>query len=246
MQAIILAAGIGNRLGEESGNRPKSLLEFDGKSLLQRHIEILLQNEVTDITLVVGYQANVIEDHLDSAPVRINYIHNPRFTEGSIISLGCAESVLLNEPEFLLMDADVLYDPTIVKRLIETDKQNCLLIDREFMPGDEPVKVCIDKHNRIIDFRKQPATTLDIEIMGESVGFFKFNNKAGKKLNDRIQHYLERGENETPYEEAIRDCLLSNPELFDYEDITGLPWIEIDFPEDIIRARTKILPDINN
>ena len=60
----------------------------------------------------------------------------------------------------------------------------------------------------------------------------------------RIEDYLSREENDTPYEEAIRDCLLAEPELFGYEDITGLAWIEIDFPEDIIRAREEILPNI--
>ncbi len=245
MQAIILAAGIGNRLGEDSGNRPKSLLEFGGKSLLQRHINVLLENAVTEITIVVGYMADVIMEHLKDAPAKINYIQNPRYTEGSIISLGCAESILLNAPEFLLMDADVLYEPEILKRLIDTKLQNCILIDREFMPGDEPVKVCIDKHNRIIEFRKQPASDLEINTMGESVGFFKFNGDIGNMLYARIQHYLDIGENETPYEEAIRDCLQQNPELFGYEDITGMPWIEIDFPEDIIRARTSILPEIS-
>ena len=142
------------------------------------------------------------------------------------------------------MDADVLYDERILQRLIQSANQNCLLIDRDFIPGDEPVKVCINIEGHIVEFRKQLASDLEFNIQGESVGFFKFDNLTGNKLVKGIDAFLANNENDTPYEEAIRDCLLSEPDRFGYEDITGLAWIEIDFPEDIIRAQTEILPNI--
>ena len=245
MEAVILAAGIGNRLGTESNNRPKSLLEFDGKSLLQRHLQLLVDNGIKNIHLVVGFQSELIVDHLKDSAASIHYIQNPRYTDGSLISLGCARDILLNQDHFLLMDADVLYDPQILQRLIATDIENCLLIDRNFVAGDEPVKVCIDAADKIIEFRKKPAPDLTYVKQGESVGFFKFNQPIGKTLVSRIDAYLEQQQNDTAYEEAIRDCLLATPEQFGYEDITGLQWIEIDFPEDIIRAREQILPAIS-
>ncbi len=245
MKAIILAAGIGNRLSSHSGNKPKSLLEFDGKSLLKRHIEILMANHVHEATIVTGYESEIIMNHLDGSAMPINYIYNNRYTEGSIISLGCAREILLNEPEFILMDADVLYDQQIINRLANTSINNCFLLDRDFTPGDEPVKICVDNNGKINEFRKQVAEDLDYDIQGESVGFFKFNNLIGKSLLDRIDDYLAKGENNTPYEEAIRDLLLEDPGQFGYEDVTGIPWIEIDFPEDLERARKEILPKLS-
>lgn len=244
MQAIILAAGIGNRLGDEAGNKPKSMLEFNGKSLLQRHVELLKRNGVNQVNLVVGYQSELIIEHLKDSSSDIRFIHNPRYTEGSLISLNCARDIMLQESQYLIMDADVLYDEKILSRLIKTDIPNCLLIDRDFVPGDEPVKVCIDGRNRIVEFRKKVAPALEFDKQGESVGFFKFDNIAGSCFVDRIDTYLARNENDTPYEEAIRDCILKDPGHFGYEDITGLAWIEIDFPEDIMRARDEILPNI--
>ncbi len=246
MKAIILAAGIGNRLGNHAGNKPKSLLKIDGKSLMQRHIEILLANHINDITIVSGYKSEMIMNHLDGSAMSINYIYNDRYTEGSIISLGCALEILDDEPEFILMDADVLYDQQMIHRLANTNIKNCFLLDRDFIPGDEPVKICVDNNGNINEFRKQVADDLDYDIQGESVGFFKFNNLIGKSLLARIADYIEKGENNTPYEEAIRDLLLEDPEQFGYEDVTGIPWIEIDFPEDIERARKEILPLIGD
>lgn len=244
MKAIILAAGIGNRLGEASADKPKSLLEFEGKSLLKRHIDILIENQIEELMIVTGFQSEMIETHLKDSALPIQYIYNERYTEGSIISLYCALEIHFTEPEFILMDADVLYGPEMIKRLVHTEIENCLLLDRDFIPGDEPVKICVDKNGRINEFRKKVAADLDYDIQGESVGFFKFNKLIGSSLLGRINDYLSKGENDTPYEEAIRDLIKIYPEQFGYEDITGIPWIEIDFPEDIERAKNEILPNI--
>lgn len=245
MKAIILAAGIGNRLGESAANKPKSLLEFAGKSLLKRHIEILSTNQIEEVTIVTGYKSELIMSHLEGSELPIKYIYNERYTEGSIISLNCAQDILFSEPEFILMDADVLYDQEMIRRLVNTNVDNCLLLDRDFVPGDEPVKICVTKDGRINEFRKKVAADLNFEIQGESVGFFKFNKLIGASLLGRINDYLSKRENDTPYEEAIRDLLITYPEQFGYEDVTGVPWIEIDFPEDVERARNQILPSLS-
>ena len=245
MQAIILAAGIGNRLGNQANNKPKSLLKFSGKSLLQRHIELLFQYGIETVHIVTGYQHDTLMSHIAGLSGDIRFIYNDRYTEGSLISLGCAKDILLNQPEFMLMDADVLYDKSILQRLIQSKHANCLLIDQNFIPGDEPVKVCINDNDQIIEFRKLISSNLQFVKQGESVGFFKFNNLIGQQLMARIEHYLSLQQYDTPYEEAIRDCLLDSPEQFAYEDVTGLAWIEIDFPEDMIRARDEVLPQID-
>ena len=58
--------------------------------------------------------------------------------------------------------------------------------------------------------------------------------------------YIDRGEDETPYEEIIRDLLLAKPEQYSFEDVSGLPWLEIDFPDDVVKARDIILPKLTN
>lgn len=246
MKAIILAAGVGKRLGELSAGLPKCLLNFDGVSLLHRHIKLLSQLEVSDICIVTGYRENEIKDELARLDLNANIktISNPDYESGSVLSLLSARTILESGEDFILMDADVLYHPDILKTLVTTQLENCFLLDRIFEAGDEPVKICV-RDNTIVDFRKIIASNIEYDFQGESVGFFRFSNNVGKNLAAQCQHYLDEDKKDAPYEEAIRDLLLRSPGLFGFEDISGSPWIEIDFPEDVGRAENDILTRIN-
>ena len=139
----------------------------------------------------------------------------------------------------VLMDADVLYDGRLMARLIASRHSNCLLLDREIEPGDEPVKLCV-ADGRIVDFRKRPTAAHDWH--GESVGFFRFTPEAAAELAARCEDYVAAGRRAIEYEEPIRDMLQASPPgLFGFEDISGLPWTEIDFPEDVEKA-SGLLP----
>lgn len=247
MKAIILAAGVGNRLAELSGGLPKCLLEFNGVNLLTRHIRILEQNRIPELLIVTGYRSDAISSVLAelSTTIEISTIYNPDFRAGSILSLYTAKETLSGGVDVLLMDADVLYHPDILKRLIESRHPNCFLLDRDFIPGPEPVKLCV-KGGRLVEFRKEVDPGLAYDLMGESVGFFKFSPGIVAGLLQQAREYIDRGEKNAPYEEIIRDLLLEYPDKFSFEDITGYPWLEIDFPEDVIRAKEDILPEIED
>jgi len=244
MKAIILAAGVGKRLAAAFDGKPKCLLEFGNLTLLQRHIDLLVYYGINEITIVTGYQSNLIEVAVRSVPIKINILYNPRFEEGSVISFWTARDIMTDPEDVLLMDADVLYDHHILSRLIHSGHANCFLLDREFEPGEEPVKICI-KNDRIVEFRKQIPTDLDFDLQGESVGFFKFNQTTGIRLMEYARQYLDNQQFEAPYEDVIRDVTLQAPERFAYEDITGIPWTEIDFPQDLDKANNVILPRLS-
>lgn len=239
MKAIILAAGRGERLGDAAGGRPKCLLQFGGQSLLQRHIGILNGLGAQRIIIVTGYRHRDIETELatvrSGAPVET--IANPDYETGSVVSLHCAYDHLADGADSVLMDADVLYDPGILGRLFNTQSGNCFLLDREFEPGDEPVKLCVAGATPV-EFRKKPDPGIAWDYQGESVGFFRFDAAVSRRLALRARSYLDNNRADEPYEEAIRDLLRETPHLFHFEDITGQDWIEIDFPEDVERART--------
>jgi len=107
MRAVMLAAGVGNRLGD-LGNRPKSLLTFGGRSLLQRHLDNLAAIEIAGLTLCTGYEAAQIEAHVQGAPLPVQCVLNPEFRRGSVRSLWTVREAMTCGDDVLLMDADVL------------------------------------------------------------------------------------------------------------------------------------------
>ena len=141
------------------------------------------------------------------------------------------------------MDADVLYDHRLLRRLLDSKHQNCFLMDREFELGEEPVKLCV-RDGVLVEFCKR--VDMPYDICGESVGFFKLSEIMAQKLVSTAKIFVDAGKNEECYEEALREVLLSSSSSFGYEDISGLPWIEIDFPEDVRRAQLKILPQLKS
>ncbi|MBV8095882.1 MAG: phosphocholine cytidylyltransferase family protein [Acetobacteraceae bacterium] len=241
-RALILAAGQGRRLGP--GAPAKALLTFGGRSLLARHFDALDACGVQDITIMIGYRSGDVRCEIArlGSDARVHLIENPSFREGSITTLWHARSVLRSGVPILLMDADVLYEPQLIGRLLQSPHGNCFLLDREIEPGEEPVKLCI-QNGRIVDFHKRPQ--IRHEWHAESVGFFRFSPGVAAELADRVAEYVNRGRTDMEYEEPIRDMVLArNGSDFGFEDITGLPWIEIDFPEDVARAEAAILPKL--
>ena len=225
------------RLGEAAGGRPKCLLQFGGKSLLQRHIEILNDLDTDRIIIITGYRRADIEAALATINSRapVEPVINPNYETGSVVSLHCAYDHLTDGTDTILMDADVLYDPAILGRLFNTRFGNCFLLDRDFEPGDEPVKLCV-AGNTLVEFRKIPDTDKTWDYQGESVGFFRFDAAVSARLAHKAGEYIENNRADEPYEDAIRDLLRETPGLFQFEDITGRDWIEIDFPADVERA----------
>jgi len=241
----MLAAGIGSRLGFSAGEHPpKILLRFEGKSLLQFHVEILKRCGIDELVLGVGYRHQDIEREIADLGVQdfVRTVFNEDYEEGNIVTLWALRNKLCCGEPVLLMDADVLYEGKLLEQLLNSSHQNCLLLDRSFELGDEPVKICV-RDGEIVEFRKW--LTAEFDFCGESVGFFKLSAEAARKIIAQAELYLQQGRRYEPYEEAIRDVLLTLPRgAFAFEDITGLAWTEIDFAADVERANTEILPRI--
>ncbi len=246
MRALILAAGIGWRLGGGPRQLPKSLLKFGGKTLLQRHLEILLACGVSEIMVGVGYRADTLSAEIANLdlPVPVTTEMNPDYRQGNIVTLWTLRKGLRGGGAVLLMDADVLYDQRLMQRLVQSERENCFLLDRNVEPGEEPVKLCV-RDDRLVEFRKRIDQDTEYDYFGESIGFFKLSESAAAALADRAGDYIRRNLRDEYYEEAIRDLLLDprGPE-FGFEDVTGLPWVEIDFPEDVRRAEAEVLPKL--
>jgi choline kinase len=247
MRAIILAAGRGLRLQQADDRQlPKCLLQFGGMSLLERHLRLLRQAGVEDVVLALGYRHERVEAELD----RLNWrprpeiVLNPRFELGSVLTVHSAADALTRGGDVLLMDADVLYDQRIATALVAGEgPANRVLIDRDFEAGDEPVKLCVSA-GVPIELRKKLEADLTYDTIGESVGFFRFDQTGAGRLAALVDDYVSRDRAHMPHEEAVRDLLRERSQIFEVADVTGAPWIEIDFPTDVIRAAHEVLPQL--
>jgi choline kinase len=245
MRAIILAAGRGLRLQQpEDRQLPKCLLPFGGMTLLERHLRMLNSAAVEEVVLALGFMHERVEAALDELGVtpRPQIVLNPSFDLGSVLTVHTAAEAMTRGGDVLLMDADVLYDERIMRALVRgRNPVNRVLIDREFEAGDEPVKLCV-AGGVPIELRKKLPPDLAYDTIGESIGFFRFDHVAACRLAALVAGYVEGDRAHMPHEEAVRDLLLERSQIFDVADVTGAPWIEIDFSADVARAAREVLP----
>jgi choline kinase len=247
MRAIILAAGRGSRLQQhEDQQLPKCLLRFAGVSLLERHLQLLERCGVDEVVLALGFRHELIEAELERWPAkrRPEIVLNPRFELGSVLTVHTVAEPMTRGGDILLMDADVLYHERIISALVSgPGPVNRVLLDRDFEAGDEPVKLCV-RDGVPIELRKRLAPGLQYDTIGESVGFFRFSPAGAQRLATIVADYVGSGRAHLPHEEAVRDLLQESSQRFEVADVTGAPWIEIDFPADIARAEREILPQL--
>ena len=245
MTAFIYAAGQGIRLGKEFADRQKILLEFNGKSLLEWHVQRLIEVGVKRLAVVTGYKREAIRSTFAALEraygIRLTEIVNADFTEGSVLSMNASiPAIACAQGPVLVMDGDVLYPAEMLRRLIQSPHPSALLIDREYSTqDDDPVLVPI-RNDRPVEFLKRWRGEAD--QVGESIGFFKIDPADIPLLIEETRQRSVGERRNESYDEVLRTLILAG--RFGYEDVTGIPWTEIDFPSDVAKAETKVLPAI--
>ncbi len=243
MKAFVYAAGLGLRLGPKLGRQPKVLLEIGGRSLLEWHACRLHDVGIGEVFVVVGYQSEAVCRQFPALArdyhLRIVPILNPDFLEGSVLSFAASLPPLCRETEpVLVMDGDVLYPAALLRRLIHSPHRTALLLDRSYSTADdEPVLVPV-RGGRPFDFRKR--WTGQADLVGESIGFFKIDPADLPALEQATLRRTQGKARTESYDEVLRDLILEG--RFGYEDVTGTPWMELDFARDVEYARQHVLP----
>jgi choline kinase len=242
MDAILYVAGRAHRLGTALKKGHKVLLEFGGKSLFERHVMLLERLGVKTLHVVTGHGRADLQRAISELTTRyrvvLREIHNTNFTEGSVLSMNASVRVLaqIREP-VLLMDGDVLYDIRMLERLIHSKSKSALLVDRNYSTADDDPVLVPMRTGKPFDFVKKWQGEAD--AIGESIGFFKIAAEHLPALIQETQDRSARSRTDS-YDDVLR--VLIQRGLFGAEDVTGLPWTEIDFPQDIEYAENVILP----
>ncbi|MGH7232779.1 MAG: sugar phosphate nucleotidyltransferase [Nitrospiraceae bacterium] len=240
MKAIILAAGVGKRLWPVTQHRPKCLIEIGGSSLIARYLENLAGAGVKQAVIVVGYKQDMIRGAVGSgrSGVEVRYLESAHYQRGSITSLWLAREEL--DDDVLIMDADVLFHRLILRRLIESASPTALLLDETVTQQTEECMAVV-RGGRVVALTKRMPERYD--MAGEGVGFLKVRRADCPSIISSLKTYVDRGELDMEYEDALR--VFFESARVGFEKIGGLPWTEIDFPEDVTRAERDILPKLD-
>ncbi len=239
MNAVILAAGVGRRLHTLTQHHPKCLIPIGEKTLLVRYLDALENLGISLSTIVVGYKHEMIREAVAawSGSMPVKFLVNEDFERGSILSLWVARPAL--DDDTIIMDADVLFHPSILERLVKSSHSNALLMDETVVQDPETREECmvVIRQGRVIALTKQMPDAYD--EAGEGVGFLKLSRQDAPSLLKSVEQRISQGQLDIEYEDALRDFFQATP--MGIEHIGGLPWIEIDFPADVLRAQNDVL-----
>ena len=237
MTALLLAAGVGKRMGSSAG--PKCLLSVGGKSLLRRTLESLRSVGVEEVALVVGFRADEVEREARAhlGKMKLTVLNNPRYREGAILSLWAAREFL--DREVLVMDADVLCPPVIFERLLGSAHENCLVADGSAAETGEE-QMLFGREGRVLHIAKRTPQEIRQEMVlyGESLGFLRLSGEGAACLRELLEQKVQAGIVMIEHEQVYPD--LFQRVFVGFERVDGLPWTEIDTPQDLARAKTVV------
>lgn len=245
MQAIILAAGMGKRLGEYTHDNTKCMLEVNGIKLIDRALECLYNVRVSRIILVVGYKGQNVKTYVGNEykGIPIVYVDNPIYDKtNNIYSLYLAKNYMLEE-DTVLLESDLIYDPKVVKRLIDDDFPNIALVDKYESWMDGTV-VTIDEENRITRFiDKTHFKFEEIKSYYKTVNIYKFSKEfASKYYVPFLAAYSTALGNNEYYEQVLRVILHLHDAPLKALPLSGETWYEIDDVQDLDIASGMFAP----
>jgi len=238
MKALILAAGIGRRLKPITDRIPKTLIKVRDKPILGHILSNIKRCKIKDVVIVTGYKDNLIRDYVGSGEkwgLNVDYCHNYDYkvTE-NIYSVMLASKQLMDD-DFILINSDDLFSPSIILRVMKTNGNIVIAVDGEGTLGSEEMKV-MTNNGRIVSVTKKMNPAL---AFGEDIGITKFSREGGQAFFNQIDNIIQRKGPHFYFQEAI-DQLASHNYPVTYVNVEDEPWTEIDDHFDLKWANIPI------
>ena len=237
MQAIILAAGMGRRLGEYTKDNTKCMLPVNGVRLIDRVLTQLSPLGLTRVVIVVGYQGQNLIDYLghrynDQFP--IEYVENPIYDmTNNIYSLALAKQQL-QEDDTLLIESDLIYDDGLFQLLLNNPYPNLALVAKyeSWMDG---TMVRLDDEQNIVDFVSKEAFSFkEVDTYYKTVNIYKFSKEFSRtKYVPFLEAYCTAVGNNEYYENVLRIITSLNDHSLKALPLTHEKWYEIDDKQDL-------------
>ena len=234
MQAIIMAAGIGSRLGSLTDDKPKAFLEIKGKKLIEINLDVLKSFGITDIIIVTGYMCEKFEELTKDMP-GVKCVFNPFYEMVNVLGSFYIGQEYLKDEDFLYLHADTLADPSVFKKMMDTEGDIVMPVD--FKECDEEAMKVTTADGKVTQVSK--LIPLD-KAEGEFIGICKIKKELIPSLKAASKKLLKKKEFKSYFEAAIQELI----DVGSYEAVSvpteGAFWSEIDFLEDYERTIIEI------
>ena len=243
-KALIIAAGLGSRLNKHTENLPKCMLDFGGKTLLQRQLDVYKKNSISNIALIKGYKKEKINYK------GIKYFENTDFRNNNILNSIFYAEDFIND-NIIISYSDILFDSTVVKRTLQSNHDISVVVDidwrgyyvgRKDHPLSEAENVIFNSNNEVEKIGK--INTGNEEVHGEFIGMIKLSNRGCEIFKEHF-HRLKKLYWNKPFQRAaiFQKAYLTDfiQELVDigvkiHCVIIESGWKEIDTVEDYKKA----------
>ena len=192
MKALIIAAGMGSRLKGYTEDLPKCMLEFGGKTLLERQLEAYRSCGISDISVIRGYKKEKIDYP------GLTYYENPDYEKNNILnSLFYGEAAL--NGDVVVAYSDILFESSIVERLVQSDKDISIVVDTDWQgyyvgrrdhPIEEAENVIFDEAGNVVEIGKILAG--NNEVHGEFIGMLKFSPEGATLFKEHFHRAKEQ------------------------------------------------------
>lgn len=230
MQALILAAGRGSRLGELTGDRPKCLVDVGGQPILVRQLELLNQLGIRDIVIVTGYLRHKVETIARAFP-GTRPVHNPFWSLTNVIGSAWF-GVQAIEDSVLYLHGDTLAERPVFEAVLDRQAPMLLPYDAHRC-AEEEMKIRLND-GQLVEINK----TMDPGLAaGEFLGLCTISTEFLPAVKEAVEEELANQRFQGFFEAAIQRLLDQAKGPIDVVDISGHFWREIDTPADLAAAR---------
>lgn len=242
MKAIILAAGLGSRLGELTQDKAKSMIEVGNQTMLERMIcQLDMHCQIDEIIIVTGYKSHLMEEYVANINIqtKISFIHNKDYaTTNNIYSLYLAKNIMENH-DVILLESDLIFEDYLLEKIINSEERNLMVVDKFQSWMDGTVIKTDDKKNIIDIVLKKDFNFLEVDEYYKTVNIYRFSQEFSKNIYiPSLRSYINKyGKNE--YYESVFIKLLKQSKL----PLTPLyvekeKWYEVDDQLDLDIAQT--------
>lgn len=241
MQAIILAAGMGRRLGELTEGNTKCMLEVNGEKLIDRVVRKLSTLELNRIVIVAGYERSNLIDYIKSTypELDIEFVENPVYDRtNNIYSLWLARDYLMSD-DTLLLESDLIFEDSVIDCAIESPYPNLALVAK-YEPWMDGTMICKDCNDNIVTFIPKSAFDYaDTDSYFKTVNIYKLSREfSSQRYLPFLEAYIKAMGNNEYYEQVLRVMTLIDNCEIKAVDIAGRKWYEIDDVQDLRIAET--------